>query len=91
MKGLGRVFLVSVAAGAVCAGAAGANAGSNCDSYAKLSLQQARENLSRRCGFTGPRWSLEVNRHRQWCEEVGPAGWRSELKMRAQMLTRCKG
>jgi hypothetical protein len=53
-------------------------------------LQQAKRNVAMRCGYSGPRWSLDANRHRKWCEEVGPAGWRAELKVRDQMLARCR-
>jgi hypothetical protein len=77
---LGRAILIaSVAGGLAAAPGALAAAGSNCDAYAKLTLQQAKRNVAMRCGYSGPR-----------CEEVGPAGWRAELKVRDQMLARCR-
>ena len=95
MTRLGRylgsgIFIASVAGGLVAALGGQAVAGSNCDAYAKLTLQQAKRNVAMRCGSSGPRWSLDANRHRKWCEEVGPAGWRAELKVRDQMLARCR-
>ena len=70
---------------------AAVHASDNCDSYAKLTLQQAKQNIDKRCNFTGARWSLDANQHRAWCREVGPAGWRAELKLRNDMLAGCKG
>lgn len=64
---------------------------SDCETYARYTLQQVKENVDRGCKFTGPRWSLDVDRHRAWCQEVGPAGWREELKLRKEMLEGCKG
>lgn len=88
---IGKVLAaVAVAGGLVMAQAGAAVAGSNCDSYAKLTLQQAKRNVELKCGFSGPRWSLDANRHRAWCEDVGPAGWREELRIRDQMLARCR-
>ena len=88
---LGRaVVAASIAGGLVITQGGVALAGSNCDAYAKLTLQQAKRNVAMKCGYTGPRWSLDAGRHRRWCEEVGPAGWRAELKVRDQMLASCR-
>lgn len=88
---LGRCIGMAALATVALGGAGSASAGrDNCDSYAKLTLQQAKQNIDRRCGFTGPRWSLDANKHRQWCREEGPAAWRAELKIRNQMLSKCK-
>jgi hypothetical protein len=88
---IGRTLAaVMVVGGIVVAQAGVAAANSNCDSYAKLTLQQVKRAIALRCGYSGPRWSLDVSRHRAWCQEVGPAGWRAELKIRDQMLARCK-
>jgi hypothetical protein len=88
---LGRaVIAAGIAGGLVITQGGVALAGSNCDAYAKLTLQQAKRNVAMKCGYTGPRWSLDARRHRRWCEEVGPAGWRAELKVRDQMLASCR-
>ena len=93
MGGLVRksLMLVAVCAAPVLVAASGANAGDNCESYARLTLQQAKQNIDKRCNFQGARWSLDANQHRAWCKEVGPAGWRAELKLRNDMLAGCKG
>ena len=85
------LILSAVGAASVLFSLAAANASDNCDSYAKLTLQQAKQNIDMRCNFTGARWSLDANQHRTWCREVGPAGWRAELKLRNEMLAGCKG
>ncbi len=95
MTGIGRNFgkalaAMTVAGGILFAHVSAAGASANCDSYAKLTVQQAKRNLTLRCGYSGPRWSLDVNRHRAWCAEVGPAGWRAELKVRDEMLAKCQ-
>lgn len=66
-------------------------AGDNCVSYAKLTLQQAKQNIDKRCKFKGARWSLDVAKHIAWCKDVGPTEWREELKKRNAMLAGCKG
>ena len=81
--------LTAMLGSALVAGAA--NAQSNCDAYARLTLEQARANVAKRCGFKGPRWSLKAEAHKQWCQDVGPDEWRSELKLRNEQLAKCKG
>lgn len=83
-----RLALMALAT--VMVSASGAVAG-DCNTYAKLTLQQVKQNIAKRCNFSGPRWSLDVNRHRAWCREVGPSGWRAELKIRNEMLAKCQG
>ena len=68
-----------------------ASAGANCETYARLTLQQAKKNVDKRCGFKGARWSLDASKHRNWCKAEGPAKWRAELKLRETMLGACKG
>ena len=67
-----------------------ASAGANCETYARLTLQQAKKNVDKRCGFKGVRWSLQASKHRDWCKAEGPAKWRAELKLRDSMLKGCK-
>ena len=87
----GVFVAATIAVAVLTSGGGAAIAGDNCDSYAKLTLQQAKLNVDKRCNFTGPRWSLDANKHRAWCKEVGPAEWRGELKVRNEMLAGCKG
>ena len=87
-KGMGFAALAALTAAGTMSPAF---AGANCDSYAKLTLQQAKQNRDRRCKFTGPAWSLDARKHRAWCRDVGPAVWRAELIKRKRMLDGCKG
>ena len=93
MNGLvGKGIMVAAVAALAGVGAAGtAIAGGNCAAYAKLTLQQAKQNKDRRCNFKGSAWSLDARGHHAWCKQVGPAVWRAELKKRKAMLDGCKG
>lgn len=80
-----------IAAGMVLGTVVPATAQSGCPDYARLALQQARENEQRKCGFAGPDWSTDLKGHMTWCSAVGPADWKAALQRRAQMLaTQCK-
>lgn len=94
MNGLvGKGMMVAAVAALAGVGAAGSAsaAGGNCAAYAKLTLQQAKQNKDRRCNFKGAAWSLDARGHHAWCKQVGPAVWRAELKKRKAMLDGCKG
>ena len=93
MNGLvGKGMMIAALAAMAGGSASGtAMAGTNCNSYAKLTLQQAKQNIDKRCKFKGPAWSLDAGKHRAWCKDVGPALWRVELMKRKRMLDRCKG
>jgi len=79
---------------AALAGAAGlstaARAQANCDMYGKLALQQQQENVTEKCGFTGPEWSPDLKAHIAWCGSVGPDAWKTQLQKRKQLLDACK-
>ena len=86
----GKKSVMAAALVAVAAMNAGpAMAGGNCESYAKLTLQQAKQNIDKRCNFKGAAWSLDANKHRAWCKDVGPVRWRAELQKRNKMLKGC--
>ncbi len=88
---VGAVTAALTAASALVGAVQPAAAQSGCPDYARLALQQARENEQRKCGFTGPDWSTDLKGHLTWCAAVGPADWRAALQRRAQMLaTQCK-
>ncbi|MEO0799571.1 MAG: hypothetical protein AAFY53_10245 [Pseudomonadota bacterium] len=63
-----------------------AHAQANCATYAKLALQQQRQNVQKACKFDGPSWSSDVRAHQKWCASVGPDLWKAELQKRAKML-----
>ncbi len=60
-----------------------------CWRYANTAIQQQKENINRRCGFSGPRWHLDRNRHRLWCNFVSRRVANRETLARRQMLRRC--
>lgn len=72
------------------AAATTAMAQANCVMYGKLAIQQQKENVQRKCGFTGPAWSENLRAHISWCGTVGPGQWKTELQRRDSMLkTEC--
>ncbi|MFM1814881.1 MAG: hypothetical protein RLZ98_1576 [Pseudomonadota bacterium] len=62
----------------------------SCADYARIALQQHKENVSNKCNLTGPEWNDQYSRHLQWCSSVPPAKWKAELKEREQKLSACK-
>lgn len=77
-------------AAAVAGSAVPAYAQANCDMYGKLALQQQKENVANKCGFTGPEWSPDLKAHIDWCAGVGPDQWKTQLQTRQQQLDTCK-
>lgn len=57
-----------------------------CREYAGLALKQNQENIQRRCGFSGPRWSSDFNGHYQWCLKVPQEFAESETRARREAL-----
>ena len=78
--------LVSLVALGSFAATTPAAAQANCATYAKLALQQQRENEQKSCKFDGPSWSSDLRKHQAWCASVGPDLWKAELQKRAKML-----
>jgi len=70
--------------------ASGAAAQANCETYGKLAIQQQQENVTLKCGFTGPEWSPDLGAHTGWCGTVGPDQWKAQLQARKQQLDTCK-
>ena len=44
-----------------------------CKNYSNNAIAQQRTNQSRGCGFSGPHWHLDYNKHYNWCMK-SPAG-----------------
>ena len=61
-----------------------------CAVYAATAVNQNKENISRKCGFTGPRWDSNVANHESWCRVVNAALPKSEDTARTQDLERCR-
>lgn len=57
-----------------------------CREYADEAAAQELENQRRRCGFSGPRWSLDADGHYAWCMVTGGAATRQESEARRRML-----
>jgi hypothetical protein len=88
VRTLGLAGAAMLAAGL--AAAPQAHAQANCDTYAKLALQQQKENEALKCGFSGPEWSGDLRAHVGWCSSVGPEEWKVQLQNRTQQLAQCK-
>ncbi len=63
-----------------------------CAQYASVAVDQQKDNLQRRCGFTGGRWSDNFFGHFGWCLSVGPDGAGKETAARyAALQSACTG
>ena len=60
-----------------------------CETYARVALVQAEANRKYRCGYTGPRWEMEVEPHFRWCRHVRRESLGMEARERAGELQRC--
>lgn len=60
-----------------------------CETYARIALVQAEANRKYRCGYTGPRWAIEVEPHFRWCRHVRREALGVEARDRAGELQRC--
>ena len=60
-----------------------------CRAYAQAAVAANRQNQSRGCGFSGPRWQNDFNAHFQWCLSVGIDRPRAEAQARADQLAHC--
>jgi hypothetical protein len=94
MTSRARHFVISLAAvTALLMNLAAASAGDspNCAIYANTATRQAEENLSRGCGYSGPRWSLDTGWHYTWCRGQPYGLAQSEIHYRDVLLQRCAG
>lgn len=73
----------------IAAAPSSALAQANCEMYAKLALQQQRENVAKNCGFTGPDWNPDPKGHLSWCGSASPQQWQAALKRRKLALDKC--
>ncbi len=61
-----------------------------CGHYSRRARMQQDENLSRGCGYSGPRWSGDQRTHYQWCQKVPAAQADRETAERERMLRECR-
>jgi hypothetical protein len=86
-----RTCAAVAAAALAWAGAASqAGAQANCEMYGKLTLQQQKDNMAGKCGFSGAEWSPDLKAHIAWCNSVSPDQWKAQLQKRKQQLDTCK-
>jgi hypothetical protein len=57
-----------------------------CQQYAQTAVAQNQRNVQMRCGFTGPRWSSDLQLHHQWCMGVPRASADAETSARENAL-----
>lgn len=64
----------------------------DCDAYARITVQQAKEAKQRGCGLSGPVWSLDYSFHKTWClkSNVHMADLTRENNLRLAGLQQCK-
>jgi hypothetical protein len=60
-----------------------------CEHYARTAVAQYQQNLARRCGYTGARWSDNYQGHYGWCLTASQAFADSETQARVDGLNKC--
>ncbi len=60
-----------------------------CEEYARKAVSQNKENLRRKCGYSGQRWLSDDNAHFNWCMDVDGAAAEAERRSREADLKRC--
>jgi hypothetical protein len=71
------------------AAAPSASAQANCEMYAKLAVQQQKQNEESKCDLKGPDWSADAKGHMSWCASASPQQWQAALQRRKQALDTC--
>lgn len=61
-----------------------------CEQYAKVAVQQQKDNVALQCGFQGPEWSDDYQRHHDWCAEVEAQESGAGTKLRELALDACR-
>jgi len=61
-----------------------------CNLYAHMAINHQHQNLNRRCGHKGARWSANWQHHNGWCMKVSAAMSNAESKARQKALKACK-
>lgn len=61
-----------------------------CEKYANQAVAAQKENLNRKCGYTGGAWSLDYNSHYSWCKKTKIFKRLSETRKRSSALKSCK-
>jgi len=61
----------------------------NCEVYARIAVVQAEANSKFRCGYTDPRWGLDLGSHFRWCRFARRDVLLESQRSRAIDLQRC--
>lgn len=61
-----------------------------CEQYARTAVSQNQENLRRKCGYTGTRWTSEYKGHYDWCFTAPQSLADAETNARTDALRQCK-
>ncbi|MDD3846396.1 MAG: hypothetical protein PHC90_08545 [Syntrophorhabdaceae bacterium] len=67
-----------------------ANRGPLCQKYASTAVSQNQQNLAKKCGYKGARWTGDYQGHYKWCLGNQQSVADSETKVRADELNRCQ-
>lgn len=67
------------------------NKAEQCAEYAEKALEQADENLSKRCRFRGDRWHSNYRDHYSWCMKSPKRSSVNETQARNDKLRECRG
>jgi len=60
-----------------------------CSRYAEQAVIDNEENMARKCGLEGQRWSASFTRHQNWCKRRGRAAAERATRKRTRALARC--
>ncbi len=61
-----------------------------CARYARTAVTQNKQNIQRRCGYTGPVWQSDYGNHYRWCLMVNAATAKAGEQQRVDALNRCR-
>jgi len=67
-----------------------ANRGPACQKYASTAVSQNQQNIAKKCGYGGGRWTPDHQGHYTWCLSVQQSVADSETQARADALKQCK-
>lgn len=60
-----------------------------CEKYALVTENQQAENIAKGCGYEGPAWHADRQRHMNWCGSVDAGYVNSIADARKEMLNQC--
>ena len=60
-----------------------------CEWYVKRALQHAQINFRKKCGYSGPEWDIDSDKHAKWCAKASPEQIKDVMNMRSQAIEAC--